>query len=84
MRSSRPECEVDVTEVAHACFVAYVRAELGVRDADLPGLCHEVFLVVQEKAHVIAVIDRLDLWLRAICRRVAADHRLRSARRYIA
>jgi hypothetical protein len=25
-----------------------------------------VFLVVQDKAHVIAVIDRLDLWLRAI------------------
>ena len=82
MRSSRPEREVDVTAVAHACFVAYVRAELaelGVRDADLADLCHEVLLVVQDKAHVVAVIDRLDLWLRAICRRVAADDRLRAA-----
>jgi DNA-directed RNA polymerase specialized sigma24 family protein len=76
-----------VTAVARACFAAYVRGELagfGVRDADLPDLCHEVFLVVQDKAHVIAVIDRLDLWLRAICRRVAAGHRLRDARRYVA
>ena len=81
-RDGGQEREVDVTAVAYAHFAAQVRgelAELGVREADLPDVCHEVFLVVQEKAHVVAVIDRLDLWLRATCRRVVAGYRPRAA-----
>jgi hypothetical protein len=75
---------VELTAVVYTQFAPYVRgqlAEFGVCEADLPALCDEVFLVVQDKAHVVAAIDRLDLWLRAICRRVAAGYRPRSAPR---
>jgi RNA polymerase sigma-70 factor (ECF subfamily) len=64
-------------------FAPYVRRQLaafGVRDADLPDLCHEVFLVVHAKRGVPA-IDRFDLWLREICRRVAAGYRRRAGQR---
>src|SRR5689334_14958005 len=64
-------------------FAPYVRRQLaafGVRDADLPDLCHEVFLVVHAKEGVPA-IDRFDLWLREICRRVAAGYRRRAGQR---
>src|SRR5689334_11427679 len=64
-------------------FAPYVRRQLaafGVRDADLPDLCHEVFLVVHAKEGVPA-IDRFDLWLREICRRVAAGYRRRAGHR---
>jgi hypothetical protein len=86
-RDGGQQWRVDVTAVAHAHFAAHVRGELaglGVDAADLPDVCQEVFLVVQAKAHVAAVIDRLDLWLRAICRRVVAGHRPRAAHRNIA
>jgi RNA polymerase sigma-70 factor, ECF subfamily len=72
------------TAAAYADFAPYVRArlwELGVRDADLPDLCHEVFLIVHDRANELAAIDRLDLWLRAICRRVAAGYRRRAGHR---
>jgi RNA polymerase sigma-70 factor (ECF subfamily) len=68
----------------YARFAPYVRrrlAELGVREADLPDLCHEVFLVVHGKGEVVPSIDRLDLWLREICRRVAAGYRRRAGNR---
>lgn len=64
-------------------FAPYVRRQLaafGVRDADLPDLCHEVFLVVHAKERGPA-IDRFDLWLREICRRVAAGYRRRAGQR---
>ncbi|HEY7374329.1 MAG TPA: sigma-70 family RNA polymerase sigma factor [Polyangia bacterium] len=64
-------------------FAPYVRrqlAALGVRDADLPDLCHEVFLVVHGKQGLPAV-ERKDLWLREICRRVAAGYRRRAGHR---
>ena len=71
----------DVTAAAYAHFAPYVRrqlAELGIRDADLPDLCHEVFLIVHDKVDLVPEVDRVDLWLRAICRRVAAGYRRRS------
>src|SRR4051794_14839987 len=72
----------NLTAVAYATFAPYVRgrlAELGVRDADLPDLCHEVFLVVHDKVDLVPGVERVDLWLRAICRRVAAGYRRRFA-----
>src|SRR4051812_17333917 len=72
----------DLTAAAYAHFAPLVRrrlAKLGVRDADLPDLCHEVFLVVHHKVDQVAGVERLDRWLRAICRRVAASYRRRSA-----
>jgi RNA polymerase sigma-70 factor (ECF subfamily) len=68
----------------YARFAPLVRrrlADLGVREADLPDLCQEVFLVVQGKGDVLAAIDRLDLWLGEICRRVAAGYRRRAEHR---
>jgi RNA polymerase sigma-70 factor (ECF subfamily) len=53
-------------------------ARYGVRDADLPDLCHEVFLIVHDKIDVVPEVGRVDLWLREICRRVAAAYRRRS------
>ena len=68
----------------YARFAPYVRrqlAALGVRDADLPDLCQEVFLVAHGKEDVLPAIDRVDLWLREICRRVAAGYRRRAGHR---
>ena len=65
-------------------FAPYVRrrlAGLGVREADLPDLCHEVFLVVQGKEHLLPTVGRVELWLREICRRVAAGYRRRAGHR---
>src|SRR4051812_23240359 len=72
----------NITAAAYASFAPYVRgrlAGLGVRDADLPDLCHEVFLVVHDKVDLVPGVERVDLWLRAICRRVAAGYRRRFA-----
>jgi RNA polymerase sigma-70 factor (ECF subfamily) len=69
----------------YARFAPYVRRRLagfGVRDADLPDLCQEVFLVVHAKRHVLPAVDRIDLWLREICRRVAAGYRRRAGHRF--
>jgi RNA polymerase sigma-70 factor (ECF subfamily) len=71
----------DITAIAYEHFAPYVRgklAKLGVRDADLPDLCHEVFLIVHDKGGMVPDVDRVDLWLREICRRVAAGYRRRS------
>jgi RNA polymerase sigma-70 factor (ECF subfamily) len=68
----------------YARFAPYVRRRLaacGVREADLPDLCQEVFLVAQGKRDVLAAVDRPDLWLREICRRVAAGYRRRAFHR---
>jgi RNA polymerase sigma-70 factor (ECF subfamily) len=68
----------------YARFAPYVRrrlADLGVREADLPDLCQEVFLVVQGKRGALSTIERPDLWLREICRRIAAGYRRRAGHR---
>jgi RNA polymerase sigma-70 factor (ECF subfamily) len=68
----------------YARFAPYVRKRLaafGVREADLPDLCHEVFLIVHGKRHALSAVERVDLWLREICRRVAAAYRRRAGHR---
>ena len=68
----------------YAQFAPYVRrrlAALGVPDADLPNLCQEVFLVVHGKEDVLPAVERVDLWLRQICRRVVAGYRRRAVHR---
>ena len=68
----------------YARFAPFVRsrlAALGVREADLPDLCQEVFMVVHGKGTALASVDRMDLWLREICRRVAAGYRRRAGHR---
>jgi len=71
-------------ETTYARFAPYVRrrlADLGVPDADLPDLCQEVFLVVHGKEELLPAVERVDLWLREICRRVAAGYRRRAMHR---
>jgi RNA polymerase sigma-70 factor (ECF subfamily) len=68
----------------YARFAPFVRrrlADLGVREADLPDLCQEVFVVVHGKRDVLAAVDRTDLWLAEICRRLAAGYRRRAGHR---
>jgi RNA polymerase sigma-70 factor, ECF subfamily len=78
---SREDVAGDVIAAAYAHFLPYVRrqlAALGIRDADLADLCHEVFLIAHDKAEVVPEVERVDLWLREICRRVAAGYRRRA------
>ena len=69
------------TYARFAPFVQRRLAGLGVRDADLPDLCQEVFLVVHGKGQQLPAVGRIDLWLREICRRVAAGYRRRAGHR---
>jgi RNA polymerase sigma-70 factor (ECF subfamily) len=71
---------VDATSDAYRAFAPYVRRhllQLGVRDADLPDQCHEVFLILHKRER-LDEIERVDLWLREVCRRVAAAYRRRA------
>ncbi|MFZ5890539.1 MAG: RNA polymerase sigma factor [Myxococcota bacterium] len=82
--ASRP-LTPEITIEAYRHFAPYVQrtlAEFGVRGADLPDLCHEVFLVVHAKGDSIDGIVHFELWVREICRRVAAGYRRRSAHRH--
>jgi RNA polymerase sigma factor (sigma-70 family) len=81
MNSPHNRVGVRATSEAYRDFAPYVRRrllELGVRDADLPDQCHEVFLILHKREQ-LDEIERVDLWLREVCRRVAAGYR-RSAR----
>jgi RNA polymerase sigma-70 factor (ECF subfamily) len=69
---------------AFAQFAPLVRRRLaafGVREADLPDLSQEVFLIVHRKADSLHAVDHMDRWLGAICRRVAAGYRRRATHR---
>jgi RNA polymerase sigma-70 factor (ECF subfamily) len=71
---------VNATSDAYRDFAPYVRRrllQLGVRDADLPDQCHEVFLILHKRER-LDEIERVDLWLREVCRRVAAAYRRRA------
>jgi len=61
-----------------ASFVRRQLEEMGVREADVSDLCHEVFLVVHGRAEVLSEVHRVDLWLREVSRRVAAGYRRRA------
>lgn len=67
----------------YANYSARVRAHLatfGARPADLDDLSQEVFLVVMAKREGLGEIERVDPWLREICRKVAAGYRRRAFR----
>jgi RNA polymerase sigma factor (sigma-70 family) len=65
---------------AHASQVRRHLFAFGARPSDLDDLSQEVFLVVMDKGEAWAQIERIDLWLREICRKVAAGHRRRGGR----
>ncbi len=67
---------------AHASQVRRHLFAFGARASDLDDLSQEVFLVVMDKGEAWAQIERIDLWLREICRKVAAGHRRRGGRQH--
>jgi RNA polymerase sigma-70 factor (ECF subfamily) len=73
---------LDATYSAHAAAVRGSLAHFGVGPADLDDMCHEVFLVVHAQRDQMEHVQQMDLWLRAICWRVAAAYRRRSHRRH--
>jgi RNA polymerase sigma-70 factor (ECF subfamily) len=66
--------------LAYAERVRRHLSSFGVRSADLDDLCQEVFLVVTDKRSGLAQVERMDLWLREISRKVAAGYRRRGFR----
>lgn len=65
---------------AHASAVRKNLLGFGVSPADTDDLLQEVFLIVMSKGSALAQIERVDLWLREVCRKVAATHRRRGGR----
>lgn len=78
--ASRPAKPVlDVVEVhqAHAGFVWATLHRMGVREADLPDMMQEVFVVVHRRQDSYDGTSRVTSWLYGICRKVAAAYRRR-------
>jgi RNA polymerase sigma-70 factor, ECF subfamily len=55
---------------------------MGVRDADLEDLCHDVFLVAHRRFADFDGRVQINAWLFGICLRVAANYRRRAQFRY--
>ncbi len=62
----------------HAAFVWRALRYLGVREADLPDQCQEVFIVVHRKFGEFEGRSAIGTWLYGIALRVAADYRKRA------
>jgi DNA-directed RNA polymerase specialized sigma24 family protein len=62
----------------HAPFVWRTLRHLGIRDADLPDVCQEVFVAVHRKLEGFEGRSSLRTWLYGICLRTASDHRRRA------
>jgi RNA polymerase sigma-70 factor (ECF subfamily) len=69
---------VEAIHAAHADFVWASLQRLGVRDADLPDLLQEVFIVVHRRLDSFDGSSKLTTWLFGIAMRVAAGHRRRA------
>ena len=81
-REQSPPLNAAEVHAAHAEFVWRSLARLGVKDADLPDMLQEVFLVVHRRAHAFDGSSKLTSWLFGICLRIAAGYRRRAHRRY--
>jgi RNA polymerase sigma-70 factor, ECF subfamily len=75
--------ELDLEQVfaRSSRFVWRILARYGVRPADLPDACQDVFLVVHRRARDFDPEGSLNAWLFGICVRTAADYRKRARRR---
>ncbi|MEM9195790.1 MAG: sigma-70 family RNA polymerase sigma factor [Myxococcota bacterium] len=69
-----------VTEIyeAHGDFVWASLHRLGVREADVPDMAQEVFVVVHRKLRTWNPETRIRTWLFGICLKVAAAYRRRA------
>jgi RNA polymerase sigma-70 factor, ECF subfamily len=80
MTSPRPTSRQVFDE--HAPYVFRVLRYLGVRDADVPDVCQEVFITVHRKLEGFEGRSSLRTWLYRICQRAASDHRRRAYMRH--
>jgi RNA polymerase sigma-70 factor (ECF subfamily) len=63
----------------HARYVFRVLRYLGVREADVPDVCQEVFITVHRKIDGFEGRSSVRTWLYRICQRAASDHRRRAS-----
>ncbi len=77
---SAPVSSTTVTDIyeAHADFVWASLHRLGVREADVPDMTQEVFVVVHRRLHTWDERTRITTWLFGICIKVAAGYRRRA------
>jgi RNA polymerase sigma-70 factor (ECF subfamily) len=61
-----------------ARYVFRVLRYLGVREADVPDVCQEVFVTVHRKIDGFEGRSSVRTWLYRICQRAASDHRRRA------
>lgn len=80
-RENRAILDVTSIHAAHADFVWRSLYRLGVREADLPDMLQEVFVVVHRRLHTLQTEARVTTWLFGIAMRVASHYRRRAHRR---
>ncbi len=66
---------------AHGRYVVRALRHLGVREADVPDACQEVFTVVHRRLPSLEPQASLSSWIHGIAWRVARDHRRRGRRK---
>jgi RNA polymerase sigma-70 factor (ECF subfamily) len=71
--------EFDAIFAVHSAFAWRVLSRFGVPDRDLADVCQEVFVVVFKGLPTFEGRASLKTWIYGICRRLAANHRRRSA-----
>ncbi|MEM9073964.1 MAG: sigma-70 family RNA polymerase sigma factor [Myxococcota bacterium] len=76
-RPAKPALDVVSVHKAHAGFVWATLHRMGVREADLPDMMQEVFVVVHRRRDSFDGSSRVTSWLYGICRKVAAAYRRR-------
>ena len=64
---------------AHAPFVVRLLRNLGVREADVPDVAQDVFVVISRKLGEVELRSTLRAWIYGVCYRTAANYRRRSA-----
>lgn len=62
----------------YSAFVWRTLRHLGVREADVPDVCQEVFITVHRRIDSFEGRSALRTWLYGICLRTASDHRRRA------
>jgi len=63
---------------AHADFVWATLHRMGVREADLPDMMQEVFVVIHRRLHSFDGSAKITSWIYGICRKVASTYRRRA------
>jgi len=81
MPASVPARDLSRVYRDHVSYVWRSLKHLGVQDADIEDVAHDVFLVVARKLEGFEERSSLKTWIYGICLRTAADYRGRAFRR---